>query len=267
MVRISLIPDTNIFISHLDILNKFCDDSIEGLPVEFGICIPAIVIRELDFQKKDSHKARDAIRFIENLLPDMKVLRLEGFSNKADMDVVSGNLIVKDVENNDDKIIKYASQRVNPIILTLDKGLYIKAKTYDLKALLVSGLTYEEIKNKIIKDYTKMEPMDIIDDHTDLSSDSAIINHTKKKLLPVVLTIMQQAIGETYVLFFPDPYESITLEYIVKLIIKEFFLFSPYLPKSSLKLVKELNEEINNNKGNDLKKSCSKLLMLFRIQY
>jgi rRNA-processing protein FCF1 len=263
MIRISIVPDTNIFIDRLEVVRRLYE---EEFPVELSLSIPKVVLGELDHLKKESYEARSAIRFLEEIIGRFDRAELEGAKNDSVMDMVGGPCVIDEVKNNDDRIIRFASERVNPVILTNDKALYLKTKAYSIKSIMATGLSYDDIKYQILGAYTHIERMDVIE-HDQPSSSSAIKDRVRNKLFPVVIQIMEKHLGKPYVLFFPDNPQDADLGFLVSLIIKEYYIFQSYIPRSSKKILEKIRMDMEKAEGEELKGLGSKLLMLFRICY
>lgn len=263
MIRISIVPDTNIFMSHLDIIGRLYEDEF---PVDVSMSISKVVLAELDYNKTRSVGAREAIRFIEKVY-NTSSTELEGRLREDRVEVVSDTHPVTEIKNNDDRILDFASKQVHPIVLTGDKAFYLKCKCHNVESILVHGtVSYEDLKLKILKAYTDIEPMDI-DDTYGPTSDEEIKKRIRDKLLPTVLMIMEKAIGRPYVLFFPDDLRMVTLDFLLDLVIKENHLFHSYLPKKSKAILQDLRGRIKTAQREELLELGPKLLMLFRILY
>lgn len=263
MLRISIVPDTNVFISHLDIIKRLYEDEF---PVDVCMSISRVVLRELDYNKGKAVEAREAIRFLEKVY-NAPITELEGKLKDTAMDVVDGTALIADAKNNDDRILNFASKQVHPVVLTGDKAFYLKAKCYNVESILVHNMLYEDLKLKILKTHTGVEPMDIDDDGSKPCSDAEVREEIKNRLFPVVLAIMERGIGKPYALFFPNDLKAVTLDFLLGLIIKENYLFHPYLPKKSKEIIRGLRTRIEKAHGEDLRALGSELLMLFRIVY
>lgn len=262
MLRISVVPDTNVFMSHLDMIKRLYEDDF---PVDVFMSISKVVLRELDYNKNRSAEAREAIRFLEKVY-NMSITELEGKLKDDRMDVVDESSPIPEVKNNDDMILNFASKQVQPIILTADKAFHLRSKCYNVESIMVQNLSYEELKFKILKIYTGIEPMDV-DESCGLQSDDKIKEHIRNSLLPVVLVIMEKSIGKPYILFFPDDLKMVTLDFLLTLIIKENHLFHSYLPRKSKAILLDLKQKIKNAHGEELKTLGSELLILFRVLY
>lgn len=261
MLKISIVPDTNVFMSQLDKIKRLCEDEF---PVDVSMSVSKVVLRELDYNKGRSAEAREAIRFLEKVY-NMPVAELEGKLKDDRMDVIEDSAPVAQAENNDDRILNFASKQVNPVLLTADKAFYLKSKCYNVESVLVQDMSYEDLKFRILRIYTEIEPMDI--DDAGLESDDEIRRHIRDRLLPVVLTIMERGIGKPYVQFFPDDVKLVTLDFLLGLISKETRLFNPYLPRRSKNVIQDLRMKIKNAHGEDLRDLGSQLLILFRVVY
>ncbi|ADM12517.1 uncharacterized protein Eint_110150 [Encephalitozoon intestinalis ATCC 50506] len=263
MLRISIVPDTNVFISHLEVIKRLYEDEF---PVDVIMSISKVVLRELDYNKKKKVEAREAIRFLEKVY-NAPITELEGRLKDSTMDLVDTTKLIQNTKNNDDEILNFASKQVHPVILTDDKAFHLKSKCYNIASILVHDLAYEDLKFKILKIYTGVEPMDIDEDSNRPDEDEQMKEQIRDKLFPVVLTIMEKGIGKPYALFFPNDLRMITLDFLLDLIIKENYLFRPYLPRRSKEVVQSLRERIKNAHGEELHSLGSELLMLFRIVY
>lgn len=123
------IIDTNVFLQQPDIMSIIGQD--------YKIVIPATVITEIDFHKNDSNAivnkaARKSLRYINEAL---------SFPNNIISEQFDKRFMPKDLDwrNNDDKIlaiaIKLAKKGLNPIVMSSDIGIHVKAKANNITSI------------------------------------------------------------------------------------------------------------------------------------
>ena len=123
------IIDTNVFIQRPDIIALIGN--------KYKIIIPATVITEIDFHKKNkdinvSMAARTSLKCIDEAL---------SFPNNVSSEQFDKRYMPKDLDwrYNDDKIltiaIKIAKTGLNPIVMSSDIGLHAKAKANSITAI------------------------------------------------------------------------------------------------------------------------------------
>ncbi|XP_077188768.1 transcriptional protein SWT1 isoform X2 [Paroedura picta] len=136
-----IVIDTNILISHLDLIKSLKNMDIPGIG-KFGLVIPWVVLQELDNLKKGrilanvAQKAIPAVHFIHMCLKDPNS-KLWGQS----VQLASQQTYGFSMENNDDRVLQCCLQyqklypQAEVVLLTDDKNLCNKALVSEVKAL------------------------------------------------------------------------------------------------------------------------------------
>jgi rRNA-processing protein FCF1 len=265
---VNVIPDTNILINNLGIVKSLIEDNF---PMKVTVSISKTILRELDFNKKTDIGARKAIRYIESVI-DHKKLAIDEYRTYGKMDVVycgddEGSIDLRELErgNNDDKILKYVIEHESGILLTDDRSFHLKASSLNVYSILLGKMSYKELRNKIIKRFGNMEEMEIYESTEDHGK-TFLLDKVKGHILPVVCIIMERRLGEAYKMYFPiERGGDVDLSFLLKLVVKHFHLFDEYIPKASLRKLKEAINNIDRMDGEELKKELKCILVTFRL--
>lgn len=252
---ITIIPDTNIFINSLDVINHIVSDEH---PYNIRVLVLSIILKELDKLKKDIKGARDAISFIKDCKSDK--LHIEGSVNDRSMEVIDevSTYNHKNIPA-DLLIVEKAAILDHSIVLTADKNMILFCKSQNVKSIFVSNMTYDQLKVDIYLAHTDMEQMDIVED--DIVCDKKLAEECLK---PVVLKIIKEEIGPGVSLY-KEKIDSFSIEQLVNFIIKNFDLFENFIPRSSKSIFIKCNEELK--KKGDVKRTLQNILTVFRINY
>ncbi|EPR77962.1 hypothetical protein SLOPH_1654 [Spraguea lophii 42_110] len=135
---VNIIIDTNILIHDYSIIECLLSHKFN---FHISICIPKIVLYELD--KIKTVESRLAVAFIEKIINNINV-EVEGYTNINKMDieediVIDENITKLKMEINDDQILDKVFRKKNSVLLTRDKILNLKAKTFNLRTYLLKG--------------------------------------------------------------------------------------------------------------------------------
>ncbi|KAF7683123.1 hypothetical protein TCON_1671 [Astathelohania contejeani] len=263
MSIINIIPDTNVLIKNLNLL-KACLNHKSNVLIR--ICINKVILNELDSHKTSIQGARDAVRFVMKHIAGTRVV-VEGYENPNFMELEyagSRCLTGKDVKDlqtgtNDDQILGYAIHQENPILLTNDKLLALKAKLYHLKYLLIEDIKEDEIIDKIYTIMNNKYLQTITNESTKIDK---YIRQVLDVIIPIVEYLLRDKLGDVYKYYIPDNREEISLDNILLIVVKHFHIFDDYIPRLSLKFIKDILKRIKENKIS--KNDLETLLVIFR---
>ncbi|KAL8178137.1 UNVERIFIED_CONTAM: hypothetical protein K2H54_030865 [Gekko kuhli] len=206
-----IVIDTNILISHLELIKSLKNTDIPGIG-KFGLVIPWVVLQELDNLKKGrilanvAQKAIPAVHFIHMCLKDQDS-KLWGQS----VQLASQQTYGVSIENNDDRVLQCCLQyqklfpQAEVVLLTDDKNLCNKAIVSEVKALrkaeLVTALQKLAINSAAcsstsLQSEKDAEPQNLREKSTDPFS--GIICDLEKSLGEVLSTILQTEMKIAY---------------------------------------------------------------------
>ncbi|KAM0687575.1 hypothetical protein COBT_001183 [Conglomerata obtusa] len=145
---IKLIPDTNILINHHNSILKH----FKSQKPKISFYIPRTVLNELDTLKIYDQNARSAVELIR-IYHLTRYIRLEGQGNVGRMEIDPSEYDVphSDIVNNDDKILKFAYDHKDFLLVTGDKVMALKAVSYGLKCILDETNDFESILGNVIE--------------------------------------------------------------------------------------------------------------------
>ena len=135
-----IVPDTNVFISALCVLERICADAAQWQPRRIEIVVPWMVIHELDGLKGSESRevasaAREAVRFIEAAFAS-KTLSVRGQQPDESVDAHSNDEYLGHVA--DDKILRCAlyfhRQHMPVLLLSDDRNLRVKSMVHSVRA-------------------------------------------------------------------------------------------------------------------------------------
>lgn len=234
MGRISIVPDTNLLISHLNFIKYILN--ING-PFYITIYIPRVVLEELDSLKITHFEVREIIRFIFDNLN--QAIEIEGHINvdKIEVEVFKKKECEKIIEqNNDDKILNYINTLENPILLTNDIVLQLKCNSYNIPSFGLDDKNYLDTFNLILK--TQGIQINLEEKTKKYIQFEKIFYEITQKIKAIIIT----ELGTDYIL---TMYENNFFE-ILDLVINNFNIFSRYFPKYSKQYFVKLKKAIEN---------------------
>lgn len=254
MIKISLVPDTNVLISNLDIIKKLYKCNLNVL---YSINYSKTVIEELDNLKKKSVQARNAIKYIDEVSKDFKT-EIEGKIDDRKMDVVVESSSLIKEKNNDDKILNYCLAIENPIFLTNDVILCLKCESVNLKCIKVEKKDIKKIVSEIHKIIGLQGDEKLKQAQCDLLE--VIKDDIRRAIEPRILDILHKNLGENYKLLLNEPP---TLEFYLKLVKNNFFLFKAFVPKGSANIIDEYLVLFKNKNINKIKELSGTICVIF----
>ncbi|TBU08088.1 PIN domain-containing protein [Hamiltosporidium magnivora] len=261
---IYIIPDTNVFLSNLDILKN-----IVKIKSKLKVCIlvSSVILDELDNKKKRLVKAREAIRFIEILTKQKKLMIHNEFSEEnINIQYTSETKYLEDQSNNlkggnnDEKILAVALHYHRCVVLTNDKVLNLKAEKASINCILIGEMTNDEFILKFTNFFKKKPLEDIY-----LNLRENIEEKVKNMIMPLVLNLVYEKIGSAMKFYFPEDSEQINLSLLLDVIVKHFHLFSDFLPKFSFEKFKKIRNKHKLCSEIEFERYMKEILVLFRI--
>ncbi|KAM0680257.1 RNA endoribonuclease [Glugoides intestinalis] len=255
MFKISIVPDTNILISHLDIVKMLY---VSGLPVPYTLNFSKTVLDELDNLKTRKVEARNAIRFIESISTSLKT-EIEGKIDDRKLDIVIDGPDQIEPKNNDDRILNYCFQLENPLLLTNDKAFYLKCQSFNIKALIVEKVQESDFIEELLKEF-EIENTSMKNEYN-----QCYIKHIKELIRitigPVISQILYREVGENVDMAFRS---SFSLEEELEFVIKNFILFKNFLPGKSQDIIKDFLKAVKEEDKKKIKGLVHPICMLFR---
>ncbi|KAI4291322.1 hypothetical protein PAPHI01_0596 [Pancytospora philotis] len=275
MHKISLVPDTNVLISNLDVIQQIHS---HGFAFMCTLNISRIVLGELDYQKARSKPARDAIKFIDAVADSLRV-ELEGRVDDRKIDVEVAYREGVDARNNDDKILNYALTLENPILLTNDVSFALKCSAHNVQTINLNKYKAEDAIAMISERlaYALSTPtysaapapapspvpapalaqpaMQSPDDDTL----PRLMEGLKNTLEPTVHRILLARLGPGYYAHMPG---APSLVYYLELVLQNFSYFEPYFPAATCPVIVRLLAAISKN---DLKAAEKYAKVIFTV--
>lgn len=257
MFKISIIPDTNVLLSNIEIIKDLYSCEI---PLLFTVNYAKMVLDELDNMKKKKVEARNAIRFIESVSNSLKT-EIEGKIDERKIDVIIEGRDVIEPKNNDDKILNYCFQLENPIFLTNDKAFLLKCQSFNIKAISVEGLTIKDLVSSILNllGINNNEISVLKEDYL-----QRLKNTLSDIIIPIIHQILYRELGDGYVLVLRDGGD---IQYYLKLVQSNFFLFKNFLPSKSPQIIDKFLKSLDERNVEKLKQMVHPLCMLFRQSF
>lgn len=254
MGKASVVPDTNVLVSNLEAVRAVFNYEFPGICT---LNISRTVIQELDGLKKKRKEARDAIKFIESVSLSLKT-EIEGYIDDRKMDVeVEYKEAVRE-SNNDDRIMNYIFKLENPILLTNDVGFALKCQSFNIKVISMREATAEAVISRILEAMGEDVPArDSVGDAVQSPTAPAegpvageqpdpglrkaalesFKQNFKSAIEPRIHQILLREVGDTYTILLRG---DLSLEFYLKFIVKNFFLFENYFPKNSVSFINAL---------------------------
>lgn len=257
MFKISIVPDTNVLLSNIDIIKDLYNCEI---PLLFTVNYAKTVLDELDNMKKKKVEARNAIRFIESVSNSLKT-EIEGKIDERKIDIIIEGRDGIEPKNNDDKILNYCFQLENPIFLTNDKALLLKSQSFNIKAISIEGMTIKKLVSSILN---------LLGIHNDeiLGFKEGYLERLKKTLgntiIPTIIQILYRELGDGYVLILKEDGDVL---YYLELVQSNFFLFKNFLPSKSPQIIAEFLKSMSERNLEKVKQMVHPICMLFRQSF
>jgi rRNA-processing protein FCF1 len=201
-VLVAVVIDTNCLISHLAMLESF----LKIIPSNVTICLPSVVIRELDGLKENENQVTSrAARMASNFLLDA-MLSSSKIQGQNAQQRASRNYFI----NNDDEIIEYCvyiNRNITPnvVVLSQDRNLCIKASMNGCKPIPsldnISGEQLLEIINKKQYEYHTEMYVEELDSFKEISRPQTTMEvemagpHSEFQLSEVLLELNDVLVG------------------------------------------------------------------------
>ncbi|TBU08269.1 PIN domain-containing protein [Hamiltosporidium magnivora] len=253
---IYIIPDTNVFLSNLDILKNIVKTKSK---LKVCILVSSVILDELDNKKKRLVKAREAIRFIEILTKQKKLMIHNEFSEEnINIQYTSETKYLEDQSNNlkggnnDEKILAVA--------LHYHRCIKFKSRKGFNKFILIGEMTNDEFILKFTNFFEK-KPLE----DTYLNLREIIEEKVKNLIMPLVLNLVYEKIGSAMKFYFPEDSIQINLSLLLDVIVKHFHLFSDFLPKFSFEKFKKIRNKHKLCSEIEFERYMKEILVLFRI--
>lgn len=255
MFKISIIPDTNVMLSNLELIKDIYTCKI---PLPFTVNFAKTVITELESKKIIKEEARQAIRFLANVSDSLKT-EIEGKIDDRKIDVVIEGKQPIEVANNDDKILNYCLQLENPIFLTNDKAFYLKCLSFNIKTIIVGNKGIQELISAILNEFGVNETEQEKENQNNYISKVRI--SLKKTLLPTIILILEREFGPGYNL---NADQDANLDFYLDFVSNNFHLFRNFLPAQSPMLIKKMLKNLKDGNTSEIKRMIHPICMIFR---
>lgn len=258
-MRIVIVPDTNVYITRLDIISSF----LEGThPFHIDMLILKIVLDELDYNKSKISNAQKAISYIHKNESN-EMLKIEGHVAQNGMEILLDYPSLAGINNNDDKIINIVSTIKYSVILTSDKNMLLKCKSKNVKCVFVeASQKYSDVNLAVLMSHTCAEEMEVSNE----LPESNLMRIAGDLLRPRIKQILINNIGPGYSIRYEKEVQYADMCTLLDICIRDFSAFSGYLHSSSKNLLIKINKIIKEESEEEKKKQALKnLLTIFKI--
>lgn len=250
MLKVSIVPDTNVLISHLELIKQLYTSRT---PILCTINFSRTVLDELDNKKGRMVEARNAIRFIESMSKSLKT-EIEGHVDERKMDVDVEKRDPIDPKNNDDRILNYCFQLENPILITDDKVFGLKCRSFNIKTVDTSCTGVDELVFKILSELG-ITPVVAADEHIE-----RLKKGVASTIKPTIISIMGKELGKMIDILQEDE----SLESYLKIVKTNFRSFKKYISSQAPKVIDEFLSASESKDLDAIKKLVHPLCMIFR---
>lgn len=254
MLKISIVPDTNVLLSDLELVKQLYTHHI---PILYTVNFSRTVLEELDWQKTKMVEARNAIRFIESVSSSLKT-EIEGKVDERRMDVEVEAREKIEPKNNDDRILNYCFQLENPILLTNDKAFILKCESFNIKSVKIDGLAVDEVIFSILK-VTGLADVPAMDSY--IERVKVVVEAT---IRPTIVMILYRELGESVT---SALHQGSGLEFYLGLVKTNFNIFKNYISSQAPKVIDEFLSAIANKDVLKVKKLLHPICMIFRQSF
>ncbi|KAI5150676.1 hypothetical protein ENBRE01_1639 [Enteropsectra breve] len=250
MHKISFVPDTNVFILNMSILEHLVAND---LPFYYTLCISRTVLHELDRLKIKNTAARIAIKFIEKHATSLK-LEIEGMLDARRVDVEVERMHSIEENNNDDKIINFMFGLENPVMLTNDRMLHLKSQSFQIFSILLLNKTLQDFLRELSAAVHCSIPVPEVFE-TDANKLCEAIRMLIEKPVCKILKNHKDA---------AQAYKSrVSLEACLKYILSNYTLFRPHLAANATTVISEYIKAIATKNIETLNQRSQELSKLF----
>lgn len=252
MDKISIVPDTNVFISELACIEGIVEYEFPGIAT---VNISKVVLQELDFLKSKKPQARKAIKFIDAMSHSLRI-EIEGHIDNRKMEVIVECKGTVEENNNDDKIMNYLLKLENPVLLTNDVSFALKCKSHNIPTISVAKRESAMVIEQLLAYFYQINrrfgvqpshsiEWDTAKDKSALQvntevSDSAIEEFTtafKDAIEPRIHMILFKELGQNYRMTLRG---ELTLDYYLKFILNNKEIFKPYLSRNVNSIISKI---------------------------
>lgn len=266
-----IVVDTNIFVGHLQFIDKLKDMNIKGLG-QPHIYTPWVVTRELDKLKfKKTKGAHEAVRYLYNKL----VTNHKSFCKQTCIQESEG-IKMTESDCNDDKIIEFCltlEEKVPKnklILLSEDIALCLKATNIGIKALNIANFQKDIKEHGLVSEKTYVQPeaptsgpilLSPVGNNLGKTTVHSLFEATqqllKTMLEPFFVCNMKEAYGEAWQVMAKQPY---TLDDLIKYITKYWSTIFHFKLTASTKADLGLFKKLPTELASPEKEECLKLL-------
>lgn len=289
MLKVSLIPDTNALMSNLPLIRDIMN---YPFPITCTLNIARVVIQELDKLKTSKKEAREAVAYLASIALSIRT-EIEGYVDDRKMAVeILGSTVISE-QNNDDKILNYIFKQENPVFLTNDTAFALKCHSFNifvimprhnssdfviLKILELFGIPMTEavpVSAPAIKPVATAKPKTpspvkaakkvgkvAVTTQVNTADMEIIENGLTQFIIPIIHQILYREVGEQYALLFIG--RKLDLRFYLSLVIQNFYIFKPYLPKGTISIIQEFFSATKKKDSVKMRKEGEAIYAIFR---
>lgn len=273
MIKISVVPDTNVFISNLAVVEVILRHEFPWLCT---LNISRTVLDELDSMKGSKPAARKAIKYIQSVALSLRV-EIEGHvdDRKIDVEIECKDSVRE--KSNDDRILNYIFKLENPVLVTNDVSFALRCRSFNIYVVSAEENMPDLVISRILGCFgvsgnagappgEQTQPSDIgVAGISPLRSTNDIENFKqefKGLIEPIICQILLEEMGEGYTALLTG---RPSLECYLRLIKSRYYLFRSYFPRSCCSVIEKFLAAL---KGKNIKEIISHgkvLLVVFGL--
>jgi rRNA-processing protein FCF1 len=245
-----LVLDTNVLMSSLDTLESLM---AHINPINMQIYVPEVVVRELDNLKKRSPEANRASLFLEyhaaRANPKVVIEPVSEYTPAAG--------------KSDDIILGECKKIKHPFLLSNDINLRLKAISSGVKCICPGERSAGSIFKEVI---SKVKHIDFMEYH--LPEDNVIAETVEKNRIAKAIyyskvrPVFVKEVGEEMIKHFIKNEQSITLETLLRTVLKNYSIFHSLLPKNGKNVLRKTLQSLRDNKS-DFEENMESILFIF----
>lgn len=273
MIKISIVPDTNVFISSLTVVEVILQHEFPWLCT---LNISRTVLDELDSMKGSKQAARKAIKYIQSIALSLKV-EIEGRIDDRKIDVeIECKESVKE-KSNDDRILNYLFKLENPVLVTNDVSFSLRCQSFNIYVVSARENRADVVISRILSCFGVSEQGGEptagqvretangpgaagISPLQDISNIENFKQEFKNLIEPIICQILLSEVGEGYRVLLTGP---LTLEYYLEFMAGHYGLFKSYFPKNCCPVIEKFLAALRNRNMRQVSLNAKVLLVAF----
>lgn len=248
-----IVVDTNVLLHSIEQIERLVTHISS---INMQLYVPRVVLGELDNLKKSSHAARGASRFLE--------LQATRLNKKVCIEPASRHPAARD-ESNDDVILKACMGLPNCVLLTNDGNMRLKAGAQKIRCVDPAGKAPEALYREVINAIDEIEFMEYQMEGDELSRHEAQKSRAAEHLYRTkVKPVFVREVGASMVDHFIRDESSMTLDALLKIVLKHYSLFHSELPRGGRGVIEQVSRDLKKQDA-DVRDQLETLYLLFGL--